>query len=49
MLNVIKEITKKPLENTKLNMKTTHKKQEHIHVKNFKRTDDKRYFWGHVI
>jgi len=35
MLNVIKEITKKTLENTKLNMKTTHKNKNTIMLKTF--------------
>jgi len=37
MLNVIKEIAKKALANTKLNMKSNLQKQEHTHVKNLKR------------
>jgi len=34
MLNVIKEIAKKALENTKLNTKSNLQKQEHTQVKN---------------
>jgi len=40
MLNVIKEIAKKALANTKLNMKSNLQKQEHTHVKNLKRQND---------